>query len=58
MTSQALNDRLVAEADLCLNAGSMYGPRAKASSAGTSPCPREKLREGLERFCRFMTTIR
>ena len=58
MTSQALNDRLVAEADLCLNAGSMYGPEGEGFLRWNIACPREKLREGLERFRHFMMSTR
>ncbi len=53
ISSHDLNDRLVREAKLCLNAGSMYGPEGEGFLRWNIACPRSVLRDGLERFLRF-----
>ena len=57
MPSQELNDRLVEEAKLCLNPGAMYGPEGEGFLRWNIACPRSVLREGLERFQRFVQSM-
>ena len=54
MTSEALEEALVSEAKLWLNAGTMYGEDGEGYMRWNIACPRSVMLEGLERFTRFV----
>ena len=54
LTSEELEHRLLAEARLWLNAGSMYGAAGEGFMRWNLACPRARLAEALERFARFV----
>lgn len=53
-TSEQLEHRLLQEARLWLNAGTMYGPEGEGFMRWNLACPRSVLKEGLERFRAFV----
>lgn len=53
-SSEELERRLVDEAKLWLNAGTMYGAEGEGFMRWNIACPRARLTEGLERFRRFV----
>lgn len=56
--SHELEERLIAEADLWLNAGSMYGAEGEGFMRWNIACPRARLAEGLRRFAAFARSSR
>lgn len=54
MESAALEERLLSETKLWLNAGTMYGPEGEGFMRWNIACPRAVLKEGLERFQKFV----
>lgn len=54
MASEALEEALVSEAKLWLNAGTMYGEDGEGYMRWNIACPRSVMLEGLERFTRFV----
>ena len=54
MDSEALEERLVGEADLWLNAGTMYGRAGQGFMRWNIACPRSVLAEALRRFENFV----
>ena len=54
MASEALEEALVSEAKLWLNAGTMYGGDGEGYMRWNIACPRSVMLEGLERFTRFV----
>ena len=54
LTSEELEHRLLSEARLWLNAGSMYGAAGEGFMRWNLACPRARLAEALERFVRFV----
>lgn len=54
MTSEALEEKLLSEAKLWLNAGTMYGSDGEGFMRWNIACPRASLQEGLERFLKFV----
>lgn len=56
ITSEELEERLVSEAHLWLNAGSMYGKEGEGFMRWNLACPRSVVEEGLHRFGRFIET--
>lgn len=54
ISSDELERRLVAEARLWLNAGTMYGVEGEGFMRWNIACPRTTLTEGLKRFSRFI----
>lgn len=57
MTSDELEERLVKEVGLHLNAGCMYGAEGEGFIRWNIACPRASLVEGLERFQRFVKLV-
>jgi cystathionine beta-lyase len=55
--SQELEQRLVNEAGLWLNAGTMYGTEGKGFMRWNIACPRTTLAEGLKRFTGFVRNL-
>lgn len=55
--SKDLEERLVREAKLWLNAGTMYGAEGEGFMRWNIACPRSVVREGLERFRRFVRSL-
>ena len=55
--SQELEQRLVNEAGLWLNAGAMYGTEGKGFMHWNIACPRTTLAEGLKRFAGFVRNL-
>lgn len=55
--SQELEQRLVNEAGLWLNAGAMYGTEGKGFMLWNIACPRTTLAEGLKRFAGFVRNL-
>mgnify|MGYP000061385667 FL=1 len=53
ISSEELEQRLVADAGLWLNAGTMYGTEGEGFMRWNIACPRERLLNGLERFWNF-----
>ena len=51
--SEELEQRLVADVGLWLNAGTMYGVEGEGFMRWNIACPRERLLDGLERFWNF-----
>lgn len=54
VASEALEERLVGEADLWLNAGTMYGRAGQGFMRWNIACPRSVLAEALRRFENFV----
>ena len=54
LPSAELERRLIDEAHLWLNAGTMYGPEGEGFMRWNIACPRSRLIEGLNRFRRFV----
>ncbi|WP_274950137.1 MalY/PatB family protein [Bacteroides cutis] len=54
ISSDELERKLVAEARLWLNAGTMYGAEGEGFMRWNIACPRTTLTEGLKRFSRFI----
>lgn len=54
LDSEALEERLVGEADLWLNAGTMYGRAGQGFMRWNIACPRSVLAEALRRFENFV----
>ena len=52
--SDELEHRLIAEARLWLNSGTMYGPEGEGFMRWNIACPRSRLTEALERFCHWV----
>ena len=50
LRSEALEEKLLNDTGLWLNAGEMYGPEGKDFLRWNIACPRALLAEGLERF--------
>ena len=57
MSSEELERRLVAEAGLWLNAGTMYGAEGEGFMRWNIACPRTTLAEGLKRFTGFVRNL-
>ena len=57
MTSEELEERLVDDARLWLNAGSMYGADGDGFMRWNIACPRSVLQDGLERFRRYVNSV-
>ena len=57
ISSEELERRLVSEARLWLNAGTMYGAEGEGFMRWNIACPRNTLTEGLKRFSGFAGTI-
>ena len=57
ISSDELERKLVAEARLWLNAGTMYGAEGEGFMRWNIACPRTTLTEGLKRFSRFIHSI-
>ena len=53
LTSDELEHRLLADARLWLNAGTMYGPEGEGFMRWNIACPRARLADALDRFRRF-----
>ena len=53
LSSEELEHRLVQEAKLWLNAGTMYGAEGEGFMRWNIACPRSVMRKGLERFREF-----
>ena len=52
--SEELEEELMKEAKLWLNAGSMYGKEGEGFMRWNLACPRQLVKEGLERFSQFV----
>lgn len=52
--SEELEHTLLREARLWLNAGTMYGEQGEGYMRWNIACPRSRLADALERFCRFI----
>ena len=52
--SAQLEQQLIDEVGLWLNAGTMYGAEGEGFMRWNIACPRSRLFDGLERFCRFV----
>ena len=52
--SEELEEELMKEAKLWLNAGSMYGKEGEGFMRWNLACPRQLIKEGLERFSKFV----
>ncbi len=52
--SEELEEKLMKEAKLWLNAGSMYGKEGEGFMRWNLACPRQLVKEGLERFSSFI----
>ncbi|MBO8447088.1 MAG: cystathionine beta-lyase, partial [Bacteroidetes bacterium] len=50
LKSEELEQRLISEAKLWLNAGSMYGIEGEGFMRWNIACPRSVLQDGLQRF--------
>ncbi|MEY8685522.1 MalY/PatB family protein [Bacteroides sp. AN502(2024)] len=57
MHSEELEQRLVTEAGLWLNAGTMYGAEGEGFMRWNIACPRATLTEGLKRFVDFVSLV-
>ena len=55
--SAQLEQQLIDEVGLWLNAGTMYGAEGEGFMRWNIACPRSRLLDGLERFCRFVGQI-
>ena len=58
LTAETLEQRLLSEAQLWLNAGTMYGAEGEGYLRWNIACPRSVLHEGLERFSAFVRELR
>ena len=58
LSSEALEHRLVQEAKLWLNAGTMYGEAGEGFMRWNIACPRSVVMEGLKRFTGFVQSVR
>lgn len=58
MSSAELEERLLAETGLWLNAGSMYGEAGEGFMRWNIACPRSRLADALGRFLRFVSLHR
>lgn len=56
--SEELERKLVAEAGLWLNAGTMYGTEGEGFMRWNIACPRATLTEGLKRFVNFVRSVK
>lgn len=54
LSSETLEHRLMQEAKLWLNAGTMYGPEGEGFMRWNIACPRSVMLQGLERFRNFV----
>ena len=54
ISSEELEEELMKEAKLWLNAGSMYGKEGEGFMRWNLACPRQLVKEGLERFSQFV----
>ena len=54
LSSEELEHRLVRDAKLWLNAGTMYGAEGEGYMRWNIACPRSVMLQGLERFCSFV----
>ena len=54
LSSRELEERLLQEAELWLNAGTMYGDAGEGFMRWNLACPRARMLEGLERFRKFV----
>lgn len=54
LTSEQLDEKLQREVLLRLNPGSMYGSAGEGFMRWNLACPRALLKDGLERFARFI----
>lgn len=54
IASEALEEMLLSEVKLWLNAGTMYGAEGEGFMRWNIACPRASLQEGLERFVQFV----
>ena len=54
LSSKELEERLLQEAKLWLNAGTMYGDAGEGFMRWNLACPRARMLEGLERFRKFV----
>lgn len=54
LKSEELEEKLKDHAGLWLNAGSMYGAEGEGFLRWNIACPRTLLKEGLDRFLRFI----
>lgn len=57
LSSETIGQRLVTDARLWLNAGTMYGADGEGFMRWNIACPRQPLLEGLERFRNFTTQV-
>ena len=55
---EELEERLVDESRLWLNAGTMYGAAGEGFMRWNIACPRARLAEALERFTEFLNRTR
>ena len=58
LRSEELEQRLIAEVGLWLNAGTMYGAEGEGFMRWNIACPRATLAEGLRRFAKFVQTAK
>ena len=59
LKSEALEEKLIEDVSLWLNAGTMYGTHdGEGYMRWNIACPRSVLEEGLERFSRFTQKIK
>ena len=52
--SEQIEDELIEEAGLWLNAGSMYGAEGEGFMRWNLACPRSSVEEGLRRFGKYL----
>ena len=57
LASADLERRLIDEAGLWLNAGTMYGAEGEGFMRWNIACPRARLAEGLERFQQYVSSL-
>ena len=57
LASAELEKRLIDEAGLWLNAGTMYGAEGEGFMRWNIACPRSRLTEGLERFRQYISSL-
>lgn len=57
LSSEELEHRLVTDAGLWLNAGTMYGIEGEGFMRWNIACPRDRLTEGLQRFADFVKKL-
>ncbi len=56
LPSEHIEEELIAEAGLWLNAGSMYGEEGEGFMRWNLACPRSTVEEGLRRFGKYLQT--